>query len=212
MTFERLLKRARLLVVDPRRQYLRWQREYGTFCFIHINKCGGTSVERALNIPVKIHDTALQRRERVGRAAWDRMFKFSIVRHPFDKACSHYRYRVKKDHTGLRDQHLDLNQWVEKAYGDRDPKYYNEPLMFAPCHEWVSDDDGNVIVDFVAKLEQIDEDWKHIRQGCQVDAELTRLNATKREKRVGRDALNERSRKILRAHFAKDFDTFGYET
>ena len=36
--------------------YLLRQRLGGRYVFIHINKCGGTSVEAALGIPVKIHD------------------------------------------------------------------------------------------------------------------------------------------------------------
>ena len=42
---------------------------YGQFAFIHINKCGGTSIEAALNLP-KTHDTAQQRRDKIGRDHW----------------------------------------------------------------------------------------------------------------------------------------------
>ncbi|NRB36268.1 MAG: hypothetical protein HRU31_16320 [Rhodobacteraceae bacterium] len=37
-----------------------------------------TAVEAALGLP-KIHDTALQRREKIGKARWDRVPTFSIV-------------------------------------------------------------------------------------------------------------------------------------
>ena len=39
-------------------RYLLRQRASARYVFIHINKCGGTSVEAALRIPIKIHDSA----------------------------------------------------------------------------------------------------------------------------------------------------------
>lgn len=76
-------------------EFLLRQRLTGEAIFIHINKCGGSSVEEALGIPVKIHDTAAARRRKIGARRWDRAFTFTLVRHPYSKVISHYSYRRK---------------------------------------------------------------------------------------------------------------------
>lgn len=181
---------------------------FDRFCFVHINKCGGTSVEKALGIHVKNHDTALQHRERVGMVAWENMFTFSVVRHPYDKVCSHYRYRVKTNQTGLADGHLSLDDWVKEAYGNKNPQYYENPLMFAPCSTWLEDDKGEVIVDFVAKLEDIERDWCYIQGRLGVNTPLGVENSTANT--VRSNELSQNSKIILKKHFHKDFLLFGY--
>ena len=90
-----LLKQAWWLrhdVLGLSKDFIEQQRETGTYAFIHINKCGGTSVEAALGIP-KVHDTAQERREKLGVEAWDRLKNFSGVRDPYARVASLYRYR-----------------------------------------------------------------------------------------------------------------------
>ena len=202
---------ARLLAgrpQSPQDTYLRQQRRAGTFSFVHINKCGGTSVERALGLP-KIHDTALERRDRIGADRWAQMFTFAVVRHPYDKVCSHYRYRIKTNQTGLGAAPIPLNDWVLRAYGEKDPAYYDQPLMFAPCIHWITDARGKIIVDHIAKLEEIDQDWPSIAARIGVAAALPKANATK-PAGASRELLSEEVRALIDTLFDEDFTEFGY--
>ncbi len=201
----RKIKRA----FEPPKQrpedYIAALRQEGALAFIHINKCGGTSVEKALGIP-KIHDTALQRIEKIGRDRWDALTTFTIVRHPYSKVASHYRYRVKTAQTGLEDRHIDMNDWIRESYGAKNPQYYDQPLMFAPCVEWISDAAGAILVDHILKLESIDADWASFRATAGVKADLPHQNKTAPEApEFAPDALE-----IIQTHFAQDFDTLGY--
>lgn len=198
--------RALLGHKSPQDRYIEEQRRAGTFCFIHINKCGGTSIEAALGMP-KIHDTAQQRREKVGEKRWNAMRKFSVVRSPYDKVCSHYRYRRKTNQTGLAADPISLDDWVARSYGDHDPLYYDQPLMFAPSLFWLTDKNGEIMMDFIARLEQIDSDWPQIQKLIGVTASLPQLNTTRAEEA---NLLSATSRQIIEERFAVDFDTFGY--
>ena len=191
-------------------RYLLEQRLAGRYVFIHINKCGGTSVEAALGIP-KMHDTALARRRKIGSRRWEQAFTFAIARHPFDKAVSLYRYRLRTNQTGLGTNPIKLNDWVRRTFQEKDPAYYDQPLMFAPCFTWVSDTRGDVIVDYIARLETIDADWPIIQERTGERAALPKRNSARGERPAARDALDVDARRILQAHFRPDFETFGYD-
>jgi chondroitin 4-sulfotransferase 11 len=192
-----------------RRVYLLRQRLMGSYVFIHINKCGGTSVEAALGIPVKVHDTALQRRRRIGSRRWNRAFTFSVVRHPYSRVISQHAYRVRTNQTRLATTGLGLNDWIRRTYRDRERPYYDEPRMFAPCKHWLTDEFGEFIVDFVARLESIEADWRVIQEQIGSNAALPHHNATPS---VGWEALDSESRRIIDACFREDFEAFGYTT
>src|SRR5687768_13300689 len=108
------------------------------FCFVHINKTGGTSIEKALGLPFQ-HRTAVEIRRLIGAKEWDRRFSFAFVRNPWDKVASHYHFRVKTNQTGLRDKPIPFNEWVRLAYGEQALPYYDQPKMFMPQLEWISD-------------------------------------------------------------------------
>lgn len=182
---------------------------YGKFAFIHINKCGGTSIEKALDLP-KIHDTARQRRDKIGAARWEQIPSFTLIRNPYSKVCSHYRYRVKTNQTGLGSDRIGLNEWINRAYGEKDPKYYDKPLMFAPCIDWITDEAGNIMVDLVIRLEEIDISWYQIEALIGKAADLSTANATSSKQGDTEDSLDTKSIAIINDHFKKDFDTFGY--
>jgi hypothetical protein len=190
--------------------YLLRQRLGGRYVFIHINKCGGTSVEAALGIP-KMHDTALARRRKIGRRRWEQAFTFALVRHPYDKVASLYRYRVRTGQTGLGADPIELNEWVRRAFEAKDPAYYDRPLMFAPCFDWVSDSGGKVIVDYIARLETIADDWPVIQERTGERAALPMRNFSRGERTAGREALDASARRIVQGHFRRDFEAFGYD-
>lgn len=196
--------------------YLLRQRLAGEYVFIHINKCGGTSVEAALGIPVKIHDTARLRRIKIGRRRWDKAFTFALVRHPYSRMISFHKYRSRYNQTGLRDRPLALNDWIRAVFRDRDPAYRDDPRMFASCFDWVSDGEA-VIVKHVAKLEEIEVEWPILQARLGTDAALPLRNTSATgekaspEGRGSWSALDPEARRLLETNFARDFEVFGYE-
>jgi hypothetical protein len=204
-------KAMRLLRVrgkTPRDAYLAEQKAQGRWAFIHINKCGGTSVEKALDIP-KIHDTAQQRRALLGAGRWDQLTSFSIVRHPYARVTSLYRYRIKTNQTGMGDAHIGLNDWIRAVFAEQDPAYCDNPQMFQPARAWLVDEHDQIIVDFIGKLETIDDDWTRIQTLIGSHAELPKANATSAARTAPED-LNTASLDILSAYFDADFNTFEY--
>ena len=193
---------------SAREAYLDAQKTSGHWAFIHINKCGGTSIERALNLPT-FHDSAQQRRDFLGADRWQELTSFSIVRHPYDRVKSLYRYRIKTKQTGMGNGHIGLNDWIRAVFAEKDPAYHDKPLMFLPARAWLVDENDRIIVDFVGKLETIAEDWNRIQDLTGVRTDLPHANTTSASRSDAQD-FSQASRDILARHFDADFTPSGY--
>lgn len=167
-----------LLRASRRRLRYRWTSD---FYFVHINKCGGSSVEKALDLPLR-HRTALEAERWLGSREWRRRFTFSFVRNPWDRVVSHYRYRMQSPMHGRSGRpQVPFAEWVDAAYRSRDPDVCVPPQMFMTQSEWLVDTSGAVMVDFVGRFEDLQADFATVcrRMGRPV-VELPHLKATKR--------------------------------
>ena len=180
------------------------------FIYIHINKTAGTSVAKAIGLPRKNHMTAVQLIDQVGEAKWDRSYKFTFVRNPWDKVVSHYNYRVKTNQTNLGDGHLSFADWVKCTYGpNKDETYYNNPIMFQPQAEWLRNAQGQIDVNFIGKFESLSEDFSTIAQQIGLkNTSLPHLNKTLSTDY--RDYYDEETTQIIREWFEEDLTLFDY--
>ena len=199
-----------MLTLDGARERLAGLRAryYLNYAFVHINKTGGSSIERALGLPFQ-HKTALELRAELGASRWERRFTFTVVRNPWDRAVSHFYYRVMTNQTGLGDNPIDFSEWIERVYVDQDPKYYDQPRMFMPQVDWLADEKGRLLVKLVGRYESLERDFtqicKHIGR---VQATLPRLKASTRPHY--REAYNDRAAEVVARWFAKDIAAFDY--
>ncbi|HIK31249.1 MAG TPA: sulfotransferase family 2 domain-containing protein [Oscillatoriales cyanobacterium M59_W2019_021] len=182
---------------------------YANDCiFIHINKTGGSSVEVALGLKWE-HKTAIEKIEEVGKKRWDRKFTFAFVRNPWDKVVSHYCYRVKTNQTNLGTNPIDFTDWVKLAYGDRNPEYYDKPKMFMPQSDWIVDNSGEILVDFVGRFESLEGDFKVVCDRLNRNVELP--HKKKSERRSYQSYYDRESQEIIAEWFREDIDRFGYQ-
>ena len=192
-------------------RYYYWyiqERFFQDFIFIHINKTGGTSVEKAFGIPLQ-HKTALEKKKYLGDSKWYSKFSFAFVRNPWDKVVSHYSYRYKTNQTGLADEEIDFNHWVKLAYLKKDTKYYDNPKMFMPQKDWISDESGEILVNFVGRFESFESDFNKICAKLDVSSNLPHLKKSNRSHY--KNYYNQESTEIVRNFFRKDIEHFGYK-
>ena len=70
------------------------------FIFVHINKTGGTSIKSAFKIQPydkflklnTVHKCASEYIKTLGRPKWDGLFSFTVVRNPWDRFVSGWKY------------------------------------------------------------------------------------------------------------------------
>lgn len=189
------------------KQRLRYK-YFSNFIFIHINKSGGSSLEKALDIPFS-HLTARERIDRIGIKQWNKKFTFTIVRNPWDRVVSHYHYRAMTNQTGLGNKPIEFNDWVKLAYGEKNPEYYDKPKMFMPQIEWITDEAGKEVVNFVGKFESLQDDFAEIcKRLGRPEIALPHLKKSSRKPYI--HYYSDESRDIISDWFSKDISRFNY--
>lgn len=182
-----------------------------TYAFVHINKCGGTSIQKYLGQP-KVHYTAQEAVDKIGIDKWNKHFTFSVVRHPYSRVVSLYNYRVSQNTTKLKHNPVEINEWIIKCFREKDRFLAWPRNMFLPAIDWLLVD-GKIAVKKVVKLENINNEWESICKGigCHYQP-LHKHNATKSSTyETALEVLDETSVGIINEYFKRDFKEFNYE-
>ena len=139
---------------------------------------------------------------KMGRENFEAYFSFAVVRNPWDwqaslytfilKEINHYQHRLVK---GFR----DFDEYIEWRCSHE--VMYQKDFMF--------DQKGVQLVDFVARFENLEADFQHICTRLGISATLPRLNVSKT--RPYQEFYSEKSAALVRETFAPDIELFGYE-
>ena len=181
---------------------------FDRFIFIHINKTGGSSIEKALNIPSD-HKTALEKAEEIGHKAWNKKFTFTVIRNPWDKVVSQYYYRLKTNQTDLQKNSIGFREWVIRAYGDQDVHYYDIPKMFMPQIDWITDENGNILVDEIIRFENLESEFNDVLEKLGKNVILPHVKKSNRGNY--REYYDAGTIEIVRNWFQRDIERFGYQ-
>ena len=196
------------------------------FVFIRIGKTGTTSVRTVLetygqpyplspeefelynrNIP------AYHAREKLTPEVWDRYFTFSVVRNPWDWVISNLAYNRDKLPFTTRfhprrkitaEQILELWTFFKQ--------HYHRGVTWSDTitqKSRLADPDGQILVDFVARLERIQEDFDTICERASLPrTTLARLNRTRRK--PYRYYYTDETRELVADIYRDDVEAFHY--
>jgi hypothetical protein len=211
------------------------------FVFLHIFKTGGTSVTRMLLPYSRLRDraaygqgrakqavelfnrvTGLQQngmrhitgyhkfakaidvKNKLGDNLYDEFFSFCFVRNPFDRMVSIYFHLKRLPNHPFHHQAVSLEfaAFIEWSLEEQPEKYI----------DWMVDESGANIVDFVGRLECFDQDVAIIKQRLDLPAVKT-LHENSNPSRVKdyRSVYDDNTREIVQSYFAEDLSAFGYD-
>ena len=180
----------------------------GKYIFIHINKTGGTSIDKALGLR-KRHLSAKEIIDWIGYDEYSAAFKFAVVRNPWSKVVSHYNFRIKNEEEALKERPIDFKDWVIKTYGpEKDLFYYNNPLMFQPQVDWLKNHHEEVDVDEILRFENLNDEFERIREKLGGKKGLPHVNKTARTH--FRTLYDDETKIIVGEWFREDISRFGY--
>lgn len=182
--------------------------------FIHITKTAGTSVAKSLFGYLPYHYKAIDYRVIYGRKTFEQYFKFAFVRNPWDRLYSAFRYlktggwnhedkEWSKKNLSTFDNFTDfVKQWLNKDN-------IQQHLHFIPQHQFICDGKGNIIIDYLAYFETINDDFHKIAERLNINASIGHHNASPPDSY--KEAYTEETRKIVANIYEKDIALFGYK-
>lgn len=168
------------LRIDCRRRRKYWNSR--GIVFIHVPKAAGTSISHALYGRSLGHFKATQIRSWCPKE-FSSLFKFAIVRNPWDRAVSAYKFALKgsTETAGMRrpeqyriPQFRTFDAFVNEWLSERD--LTKADFVFQPQHPFVLDAKGNLLVDYLGKVESLNEDLSRITELTGVRLAVPELN------------------------------------
>ena len=83
----------------------------------------------------------------------------------------------------------------------------NSAEHFIPQHKFICDDAGKVLVDFVGRVERMQEDYQYLADRLGITAKLELRNATEEECAY---VASAKVRSTIRRLYHKDYEILGY--
>ena len=197
------------------------------FIFVHIFKTAGTSIADSLarycyrpgstrpsnwmaylstnwkkihRMPIKKHATALEIRDSLDRGVFDSFFKFTFVRNPWDWQVSLYHYILEHPENRGHEETRRMGSF-------RNFVLSRVGLTFTPTG-CLTDADGNLMVNFVGKFENLDRDFGLVCEKVGISANLPHIN--KMQRSGYRDYYDSETRDLTAKLYAEDIERFGY--
>lgn len=134
------------------------------------------------------------------REIFDSFFKFSFVRNPWDWQVSLYHYILDRPKNPGYEE-------TKKMGSFRNFVFSREKLSFTQTSCLV-DESGNLLVDFVGKFENLDQDFQSICHKVDISASLPHINKSKRTDY--QDYYDAETRDLTARLYAEDIERFGY--
>ncbi len=199
--------------------------EYRTI-LIHVPKTAGTSIEKVLGVYGRRdclhglskgssmqHWTAGEVIDLMGIELYRNFFSIGFVRNPWDRLVSEYAFLKKGDISIESDLtfHQFLSKLPVKKGVDAEPLYQH----LRPQSEYLYDNDGNMLVDYVGRFENLNACWNDIsnkifqHSGMRPETELPRTQTSHHE-HYSR-YYNHESREWVARIYEKDIKIHHYQ-
>jgi hypothetical protein len=194
------------------------------FLYVHIQKTAGTSISHKL---FELDNTVLLNYahsfiDSIDYSTYNKFYKFCFVRNPFDRLVSWYNMMLHKGvHNDFSEyllvnsknfsEFINLTKIIyEKNKLEWDGKTpYPKSIGFNQL-DYVSDNEGNVLVDFIGRFENLNEDYDKIIEKIGVkNLPLPHLN--KFEYKDYRTYYTDKDIEKVYKMYEKDIKYFGYE-
>ncbi len=195
------------------------------YLFIHIPKNAGTSIEVSLtgaqqwNAEEK-HITALECRAMCGADLWQEFFSFCVVRNPWDRLVSQFRFSGKIWCHRYFGKLLTFNEFVTEIVGKGLPfsghDYSSKTGASSGDIDWrqlprITDEDSQIMVDYVARFENLSLDYEVICDRIGLPSRLQHLNQSTSEAKPYWEYYIEETASIVANVCAEDIESFGYK-
>jgi len=205
------------------------------FLFVHIAKTAGTSIRSTLEryrwrdplfaaqficsrishltghrIGCKIprHAKVIAAYEMLPRDVFDSLFKFAFVRNPWDLQVSSYHH-LKRERPHLVGDR-DFESFLRYKLDPQRPYQFHIDTSIELQSDYLIDLHGNVLVDFIGRFENLEEDFRHICQKIGIPVPSLAHKRQAKDRKTYHSYYNEETKQLVAEHFKRDIEMFGY--
>lgn len=192
--------------------------------FIHIPKTAGTSIIRVFwddNTKIKYrkknvyqpHETI---KNVLNEEKFNEYFKFCVIRNPWDRLTSLYRYRMQYPHNALEyniAENLSFDDYLMNIDEIEIERYCNGDEQICPHDQqikWIVDDNMNIRVDMILRFENLESDWNLLCNKIEIEADLPHKTVTEGEKDY-RKYYTEYTKNLVAERYKDDIEWFNYK-
>jgi len=180
------------------------------FFFVRLTRSASYNMKYALEVPKLGHVSAASYIEQHGIEEWNRRFTFAFVRNPWDKLVSWHCYTkqcCKRKDVHYCEKDYGFGEWIRSGCPHHWTVEQGNPLTQL---DWISHD-GERVVEFVGRFENIECDFAVVCERIGSDAELKMKNRNHSLRSNYRDYYTRETRDLVADMFREDIEAFGYE-
>jgi len=179
------------------------------FIFLASRKCGTQSVCRYLlrdRVILRKDNPKEHRIKMLGYSDDDvlRIFKFTIVRNPWERVVSAF-HALQQYSPRIVPRDIDFKTFTTDVLAKIGPLYN---VHFQEQHTQIVYK-GEMIVDFIASLENINRDWSRIAPGIKAPEDFPHENRSKHDHY--RKYYDNETKEIIDSLYKEDIQLLGYE-
>ena len=193
--------------------------EKNKIIFIHIPKCGGTSVNKSALFASHRggHNTYDQIKLLLSKREFYKYKAFTIVRNPWDRLASAFHYlnrsTIETD-LAVRVDYLERYEGCLKHFLEdfcTKPDFFLHLKLFKPMNQFINPRTSEIPL-FVQKMEEL-EDITNLCKFLNIDLRLEKLNAALYcvNRKPGSSSYTEKTFKEVSAIFKEDIQIFDYQ-
>jgi len=206
------------------------------FLFVHIAKTGGTSVRAALTplrwgdsyqwaqyvcsrlsaltghrIGAKFprHAKAIAAREMLPRSLYDGLFKFTIVRNPWDRQVSSWHH-IRRERPHLLAGIEDFETFLRWKFDPQRPPAYIADTSVEAQTDSITDLHGGLIVDFIGRYENLQDDYRTVCERIGIPHRPLPHRRQARDRADYRGYYTDATAAFVAERFGADIERFGY--
>jgi hypothetical protein len=207
------------------------------FLFVHIAKTGGTSVRAALQslrwrdpwyYPMFVcsrlshlsghrlgskfprHSRIIAAKEMLPETFFNGLFKFAIVRNPWDLQVSSYHH-IRRERPHLIAHINDFEQFIRWKLDPQRPYQYHVDTSIQSQLDYLIDLQGNLLVDFIGHYETLTDDFGEITRRIGIKhLQLPHKRKATDRKKDYRSYYSDDLAALVGDHFRRDIEALGY--
>lgn len=183
--------------------------------FIHIPKTAGISIVKAIYGDVSLEGhRSIYFYKHIFDKDFKDFFTFTFIRNPYDRLYSSFKFLQKG---GMNQHDKNAFQKYLSHYSDFEDFVLNglnneiiyEIMHFIPQSEFVCSKDGEIMVDFIGRFENLYEDFKNL--SGRINKELVLEHLNKNNKKDYFNIYTEDMKLKVKNIYKKDIEIFEYD-